>query len=43
VHPGQAAVELRTEEFLRRRRPRREVGQQAINQFVDALTHARTL
>ena len=43
VHPGQAAVELRSEKLLRRCRPRREVSQQAINELVDVRTHARTL
>ena len=43
VQPGQAAVELLPEELLGRRRPRRKVGHQAIDQLVDVRTHARTL
>ena len=43
VHPGQAAVELLPQEFLRRCRLRREVGQQAIHELIDVRTHARTL
>ncbi len=43
VHPGQAAVELLPQELRCRRGGRREVGQQAVHQFVDVRTHARTL
>ncbi len=43
MDPGQAAVVLLPEELLRGRRCRRKVGQQAVNQFVDVRTHARTL
>ena len=43
VQPGQPAIELLSEKFLRRCRLRREVSQQAINELVDVRTHARTL
>ena len=43
VHPGQTPVELLLEEPLGLGRGGRELGQQAVHQFVDVRAHARTL